>query len=247
MSIAAAFDLEIKSFDVINAYVNAELITPILYEIPPILNRYDNYDRKRHYFKLYKALYGLKTSANLWYNNFVASLNEFDLHQVPGVNCLFTNNWLIILFFVDDIIAVYSSKNALKFADFNKKLLAKYKIRILGDTENFLSIRILRKRSSRRLYLALNTFIEKITNKFHIPTTDKPPKTPLPPHIDLSAYTGQASIGQIREYQQKVGSINYAAINTRPDIARTSSKLSKHLRNPSPQHIETINHLIQYL
>ena len=34
----------------------------------------------------------------------------------------------MILFFMGDIIAVYSSKNALKFADFNKKLLAKYKI-----------------------------------------------------------------------------------------------------------------------
>ena len=96
---------------------------------------------------------------------------------------------------MDDIIAVYSSKDALKFADFNKKLLTKYKIRVLGDTENFLGIRILKERSSRRLYLALNAFIEKITNKFHIPITDKPPKTPLLPHIDLSTYTGQASIG----------------------------------------------------
>ena len=145
---------------------------------------------------------------------------------------------------MDDIIAIYSSKNALKFVDFNKKLLTKYKIRVLENTENFLNIRILRKRSSRRLYLALNTFIKKITNKFHIPTTDKPPKTPLPPYINLLTYINQASISQIREYQQKVGSINYTAINTRPDIARASSKLSKHLRNPSPQHIEAINHLI---
>ena len=65
MSIAVAFDLEIKSFDIINAYVNVKLITPIFYEISFILNKYDNYDRKRHYFKFYKALYGLKTSANL--------------------------------------------------------------------------------------------------------------------------------------------------------------------------------------
>ena len=65
MLIAAVFDLKIKSFDIINTYVNAELITPIFYEILPILNKYDNYDRKRHYFKFYKALYGLKTSANI--------------------------------------------------------------------------------------------------------------------------------------------------------------------------------------
>ena len=65
MLIAAIFDLKIKSFDVINAYVNVKLITLIFYEILFILNKYDNYDRKRYYFKLYKALYGLKIFVNL--------------------------------------------------------------------------------------------------------------------------------------------------------------------------------------
>ena len=95
----------------------------------------------------------------------------------------------MILFFIDDIIVVYFSKNVLKFADFNKKLLIKYKIRILRDTENFLNIRIFKKRSSRRLYLAFNAFIEKITNKFYIPIIDKFPKTFLSPHINFSIYT----------------------------------------------------------
>ena len=96
----------------------------------------------------------------------------------------------MILFFIDDIIAVYFSKNVLKFADFNKKLLTKYKIRILRDTENFLNIRIFRERSSRRLYLIFNVFIKKITNKFYISITDKPFKTLLLPHINLSIYIG---------------------------------------------------------
>ena len=59
------FDLEIKSFDIINTYVNVELITLIFYKILFILNKYDNYDRKRYYFKFYKALYGLKIFVNL--------------------------------------------------------------------------------------------------------------------------------------------------------------------------------------
>ena len=44
------------------------------------------------------------------------------------------------MIFIDDIIVVYSNKNILKFADFNKKLFIKYKIRVLGDTKNFLNI-----------------------------------------------------------------------------------------------------------
>ena len=79
----------------------------------------------------------------------------------------------MILFFIDDIIVVYSNKNIFKFADFNKKLLTKYKIRVLKDTKNFLNIRIFRERIFRRLYLALDTFIKKITNKFYISIIDK--------------------------------------------------------------------------
>ena len=91
---------------------------------------------------------------------------------------------------MNDIIIIYFSKNTLKFADFNKKLFIKYKIRMLGDTENFLGIRIFKKRSFRRFYLAFNAFIEKITNKFYIPIIDKSSKTPLSSYIDFSVYIG---------------------------------------------------------
>ena len=96
----------------------------------------------------------------------------------------------MIFFFVDDIIVIYFNKNVLKFVDFNKKLFIKYKIRVLEDTENFLSIRIFRKRSFRRFYLVFNAFIKKITNKFYIPIIDKPFKTFLLSYIDFSAYIG---------------------------------------------------------
>ena len=77
-----------------------------------------------------------------------------------------------------------------KFADFNKKLFIKYKIRVLKNIENFLNIRIIRKKSSRRLYLAFNIFIKKITNKFYISIIDKPFKTFLSLYIDLLIYIG---------------------------------------------------------
>ena len=89
---------------------------------------------------------------------------------------------------MDDIIVVYSSKDVFKFVDFNKKLFIKYEIRVLGDTENFLGIRIFKERSSRRFYLVFNVFIKKITNKFYIPIIDKFPKTFLLSYIDLSTY-----------------------------------------------------------
>ena len=91
---------------------------------------------------------------------------------------------------MNDIIVIYSNKDILKFADFNKKLLFKYKIRVLKNTKNFLNIRIFKKRFFRRFYLAFNTFIKKIINKFYISIIDKLPKTFLSPYTNSSVYIG---------------------------------------------------------
>jgi hypothetical protein len=44
-----------------------------------------------------------------------------------------------------------------------------------------------------------------------------------------------------------VGSINYPAVITRPDVAKAASLLSEHLHNPSPAHQDTAEYYIAYL
>jgi hypothetical protein len=51
----------------------------------------------------------------------------------------------------------------------------------------------------------------------------------------------------VKSYQEKVGSILYVAINTRPDIARAAAELSKYLTNPSPRHGDAADQVIRYL
>ena len=74
---------------------------------------------------------------------------------------------------------------------------------------------------------------------------EKPPRTPL--GFDLVPFTGIATPQQIYGYQQKVGSLNFAAIISRPDISKAVSKLSEFLQNPSPVHIAAVNWTLQYL
>ena len=242
MAMAAAFDLEVKSYDVMNAYVNAELKQPIYCQLPPGTEREGEW-----MIVLQRALYGLKHSPNLWYSDFIATIGRLGLHQVPGVNCLFTNDFISLLFYVDDIVIIYKPKHQPQFLEFEKKLLSVYEIRSLGDTENFLGIRLARHRKDRKLWILLDGFIEKAAGRFDIPLDVKPPNTPLPFGVDLRPNQGQARQGSIVSYQQLVGTINYVAVNTRPDIARASSKLSEHLRNPSTGHTEAATHLLRYL
>ena len=44
-----------------------------------------------------------------------------------------------------------------------------------------------------------------------------------------------------------MGSANFAATITWPDIVKAVSKLSEYLQNPSPQHLSASRHLLKYL
>jgi hypothetical protein len=62
----------------------------------------------------------------------------------------------------------------------------------------------------------------------------------------LIPYEQEASALSIHGYQQKIGSLLYAAINTRPDVARMCSRLAEFSRNPLPNHHHAMDRAIAY-
>ena len=54
-------------------------------------------------------------------------------------------------------------------------------------------------------------------------------------------YDAKATLQQIHVYQAKVGSLQFAASVTRPDLARSASKLAEFLTNPGPQHLAAVD------
>ena len=192
MAIVAARDLETKSYDAINAFVNAKLSQPILCQCP------EGYQKTGYIIILLRALYGLKESPALWFKEFSTTLAEFKLYPVPGVNCIYTNTLLILIFYVDDIIIAYSKKHEEKVKQFESKLLAKYEIRILGEATHFLGIRIVRDRPQKKLWLIQDAYIDTMQHKFNV-IVAKIPKTPLPT-TELMPYEGTATPEQTYGY-----------------------------------------------
>jgi hypothetical protein len=97
--------LELRQYNAVNAFANATLLTPIACYCA------EGYNCPRHVLWVQKALYGLKMSPILWYKDFTLTLEDLGLSSVPDSNCLFVNNWLILIFYVDDILVAYSSKH----------------------------------------------------------------------------------------------------------------------------------------
>ena len=57
----------------------------------------------------------------------------------------------------------------------------------------------------------------------------------------------QASESDIKQYQAIFGSIMFAMIETRPDIAYATSVVSRHAKNPGKSHMEAAKQILRYL
>ena len=240
MALIAHFDLETRQYDAVNAFANSTINEPTFCKVPP-----GWIGKTNILLLLQKALYGLKQSPALWYKEFDGTLVELGLKPLPGIECIFTNQHMIVFFFVDDICVIYDKCHTHQVDAFEATLFATYEMTSLGEIEWFLGIRVTRDRSSRQLWLCQDSYIDKLATKFNISNTNKS-KSPLPVE-DIIKFTGTATPQDILRYQQKVGSINYPADLTRPDIPHAASKLSEHLTNPSPRHLELVTRVIEYL
>lgn len=240
MALATAFDLETRQYDAVNAFANSPIDETTFCSTPPGWTGSSSV-----VLRLRQALYGLKQSPALWYAELSGTLAELGLEPVSGVECVCVSEDLIVFFFVDDICVLHSRNRTNTADQFERKLFLKYEMKALGEIEWFLGIRVVRDRCARKLWLSQESYIDKLAAKFHI-TVDKAKQSPLPVE-ELSRNTGIASKEEVLHYQQKVGSINFAAVITRADIALAAAKLSEHLTNPSHRHLEMVNRVLGYL
>jgi hypothetical protein len=246
MALAAEYDLDIKQLDAVNAFLNSDIDEEVTVYWPIGMEPSIDDNTPQQVLQLQKALYGLKQAPLLWHNHLVDLLQKLGLRRIPGVNCVLTSDWLIIFFYVDDIILLFDKDHRQKAEEFIVNLRKDLELREITDANWFLGIRIIRDRPNRLLWLCQDSYIDKLTAKFHIDDYGVLPHTPLAVDL-LGAYDGQATPSERLGYQSRVGSINFAAVITRPDVAKACSILSQHLHNPGPEHLRAANRVLSYL
>ena len=80
-------------------------------------------------------------------------------------------------------------------------------------------------------------------------TRGRTARIPLAVNTYLPPTDGQSDLSaeEIKLYQTIVGSINYLAQKTRPDIAQAAGHFGKFLHNPSRIHLERLTQFLEYL
>jgi hypothetical protein len=100
-----------------------------------------------------RAIYGLKESLILWYNELRQQLIKLGLKPVDGFPCLYTSRWLILFVYVDDIVMAFHQSNAHLHRSFEKDLVNLYNIKAMRDLTWFLGICIIRDRDLHKTWL----------------------------------------------------------------------------------------------
>jgi hypothetical protein len=178
--------------------------------------------------------------------NLTSSLKELGFKEVPQEPCVMLNGGVVVFFYVDDIVFCYRKKDEERTKQVIRELQREYEMNILGELKWFLGIHVLRDRRQRKLWLSQEAYIEKIANQYEIDLTGRLPDTPMA-ESELTPSPMNADRSSVMQYQRKMGSILYAAVTTRPDIAFAASRLVRFNQNPSQDRHSAADRVIQFL
>ena len=150
------------------------------------------------------------------------------------------DDFIILLLYVDNILIV--GKNVSRIAKLKKELSKCFAMKDLGPAKNILEMRIERDRNCNKLYLSQEKYIENVLQKFRMENA-KVVSCPLAPHFKLSRKQCSTTDEKKKEmhhvpYASAVGSLMYAMVCTRPDIAHAVSTMSRFMSNPGRPHWE---------
>src|SRR6266542_1752883 len=123
-----------------------------------------------------------------------------------------------------------------------------FSMKDLGEAVYILGIKIYRDRSSRLIALSQDTYLDKILKKFRM---DESKKGFLPmlqgKTLSKTQSPATAEDREVMTYASAIGSIMYAMLCTRPDVAHAISLTSRYQSDPGLEHWAAVKNIFKYL
>jgi hypothetical protein len=243
MAIVAAKDLECHQVDVNNAFTESGLDEDIFLSPPDGVKMHQG-----KVLKVLRSLYGLKQAGRNWNQRCEKEMLAIGFVQSQADPCLFVHpvKKLIVLVYVDDMAVAAPTKVAVEW--FKQQLSALFKIKDLGEIGKILGVRITRDRVNRTLTMDQAQYMEEVCTRYGV-TNSKENPIPIPINgwDSLRPANDEDERTDRREYQQIIGSLLYAMLHTRPDLAIALGKLSQYLSDPAKFHATALKTLLRYV
>ena len=142
--------------------------------------------------------------------------------------------------YVDDLIIAGSSKQDV--TKIKKQIAARFKSKDLGTLKFWAGMEI--KRDNDGILLNQAKYINDMLLKYDLQNT-KPAKSPMATKTDL--HTDTSVLCKNIPYRSLVGSLLWAGISTRPDIAETVNRISRFVANPNDTAYSIAKRAMRYL
>eukprot|EP00873_Tetraselmis_striata_P029509 jgi/Tetstr1/449773/TSEL_036837.t1 len=245
-AIAVQYGWNIHQVDVDTAFLYAPVEEEIYMRPPPGYEQYDARGRPM-VLRLLKSLYGLKQSPRNWHNTLHKFLVCYGFQQLksdPGAYVYWQGGQLICIpvVYVDDMI--FAFKNAVWAADFKTALGARFDIKDLGVCAWALGMAVERDWDNATLKVHRAKYINDMVHKFYFADAYA---VSTPAEVGADVPGSNKPLAAEMPYQALVGSLLYAMVATRPDIAEAVSKLCRVMAKPEERHWQAAKRVLRYL
>ena len=245
------FNMELQQMDVKTAFLHGLLDETIYMDKP------EGFVDKKNPQKvclLKRSLYGLKQSPRQWNRRFDDFVRAQGYTRSEYDQCVYFKKnslgvYVYMLLYVDDILIASADK--IQVDRLKKVLSSEFEMKDLGDAKKILVMEIHRNRETDELWVSQESYLWKVLSNFDMDQA-KQVATPIGAHFKLKSGTekelkDQAEYMSKIPYQSAVGSVMYAMVGTRLDLAYAVGLISRFMSKPLKEHWQAVKWVLRYI
>ena len=260
-SVAARCNMRMHRYDFVAAFLQGSLEPgEVVYCYPPPgyeANHVDETGRPM-VCEVQKPIYGMAQAGRRWQRSLYPWLLEFGFCQAHGDANVFHmkrgDERLILGCYVDDLFTLHSHEGeGTLYAEFVAALFDRWKVEDEGEVSDLLNVEI--DRTGDSVYLRQTNYIDNLVQQYapdgvpdSFKSTDVPADESLPLLVQQALESeATPAPSDVHRFQAIVGSLNYCATHTRPDIALAVGLLCRALTRPTPALYSAAQRVVWYL
>jgi len=254
LAMAASKGWAVEVCDVDNAFLNAKLNEEVYLVQPQGLS-----GAADKVLRLRRALYGLKQAPRSWEKELGQFLVKKGTRQCTSDTALYVKfnkagQAVYIPIYVDDLLIVGTTQEMVDAA--KQDLKGGFKLKDLGEVSSYLGVQVTRNKATKTMALGLPRYIQELQTKqaAALSTHPREANSPMVPATMKQLQQGEAAWGKEEAvpvarhaYMSLLGSLMFAAMTCRPDIAFAVSLLAQGGVDPRQVHMGALVRVLKYL
>jgi len=151
---------------------------------------------------------------------------------------------MLLYRFVDDMQGQYHREDEAEFKQSSGKLRERFNIKEISTATWMLGMRITRDRKARTITLDQRLYVETALKRFGL---DQCKSADTPEVVGARDEKGESPPADKQRFMEITGTLMYAAISSRPDIAHAVHYLASNMIAPTARHMQAAERVLRYL